>query len=162
MFPLEFRPGSPPVSHRSYAKRSLLCSLSLPVTFLIFPWLLGSSTYILILMLVMLINYIIETNPHCVAHPGLTVTVWDYRICHIGLSRIGPHSSSIWMLYHYEVLLSGLGSVALLDEVCCWIFKCSSHAQCVSLPAACESRCTTLNPFSSTMSPCMLPCFLPS
>ena len=110
----------------------------------------------------MLINYIIETNPHCVAHPGLTVTIWDYRICHIGLSRIGPHSSSIWMLYHYEVLLSGLGSVALLDEVCCWIFKCSSHAQCVSLPAACESRCTTLNPFSSTMSPCMLPCFLPS
>lgn len=177
MFPLEFRPGSPPISHLSYAERSLLWSSPFAIAFLISPWLLGSSTYILVLMLMMLINYIIETNPHCVAHTGLTVTICDYRICHIGLSMIGPHSLYIWMLYHYGVLLSGLGSVALLDEVCHRIFKCSSHAQCVSLflllvnpgvqpsilspvPACCHASCHPDNGLSLwTVTQAPIKCF---
>ena len=59
-----------------------------------------------------------------------------------------------------------LGGVALLEEMHHWdscsfdIFKVQARPS-VSLPAACISESRTLSYLSSTMSACVLPCFLP-
>jgi hypothetical protein len=90
-----------------------------------------------------------------------------------GLNRHGPHRLrrlSAWLIQSGTIRRCGLVEVgvALLERVCHWEgglrgLLCSSYAQCgtQSPSAACRSkRCQTLS-FSSTMSVCILPCFLP-